>query len=165
MATEPVPRFSPSGQPGWSEVTQPVPFHPDATQRVPMTRGQGGRGQLRPKPEKAKAKTQMQNRATGEWEDVAELTPEGQLPAPKPKKKAVAYDYENQKWVKGEVASAELRKQAMQDLKVIDDPKYQQMMGMTPEHAAEVKARLQAEVVRKPKPAAKPRAKKKSKED
>ncbi len=42
LATQEVPKFNPTA-------TQEVPFHPDATQRVPMTRGPGGRGQLRPK--------------------------------------------------------------------------------------------------------------------
>lgn len=53
MATEPVrsPFMGSGARPtaGNPTATQAVPFHPDATQRVPMTRGPGGKGQLRPK--------------------------------------------------------------------------------------------------------------------
>jgi len=69
-ATQPVPRFSPAGHPGWTQplnptATQPVPFNPTATQRVPMTRGPGGRGQFRPK-------AQRKSRSKGKGKDKEE---------------------------------------------------------------------------------------------
>lgn len=93
--TQPVPRFSPSGQPGWTEPfnptatqpvavppgggpqstqaffpnrTQPVPISPTDTQRIPMVRR--GKGPLRPKAQrKSRAKSKKVETPKAERED------------------------------------------------------------------------------------------------